>query len=159
MPSLLSDSEKKWSLYPSLHSKVSRLLQEHLLCYSFYKADDPNSCVQAYDTAITGFFKCHNEECESSGWTSKSVSITIRQYPGRKYNARVYHQHCENCKSISRPFLNKTYAERVAYRIKRWEGIEMDLPPYSGRSKGPHQSSLCEGCKDGHCKELEIGRD
>ena len=32
--------------------------------------------------------------------------------------------------------------------------IEMHRPNHSGQSKGPHQSALCEGCKNGHCTQL-----
>lgn len=27
---------------------------------------------------------------------------------------------------------------RVVYRLQRWEGIQMEVPNYSGKSNGPH---------------------
>jgi hypothetical protein len=55
--------------------------------------------------------------------------------------------------SVNRDWMTQN-AERVAYRLKKRRGIEMDRPIYSGQSKGPHQNNLCEGCKDGHCSQL-----
>jgi hypothetical protein len=101
-----------------------------------------------------GQFTCHNPACTSRGWQSKQIAITIRMYPGEQYNARVYHQRCEACGTVSEPQLDDSYAERVAYRIKIWCGVQMEAPPYSGESKGPHKSDLCEGCKHGHCSKI-----
>ena len=98
---------------------------------------------------------CHNHSCESDGWSSKNIAITIRMYDGKKYNARVYQQRCMNCNSLSRPYLDGSYAERVAYRLKKWNGIKVEAPDFSGERKKPHHRDLCEGCKDGHCKQLE----
>lgn len=42
---------------------------------------------------------------------------------------------------------------RVVYRLQRWEGIQMEVPNYSGKSNGPHNRWLCEGCKAGHCED------
>ena len=46
----------------------------------------------------------------------------------------------------------------MAYRIKKWNGIEMEVPDFSGKKGAPHESDLCEGCKAGHCSELKCGR-
>lgn len=43
--------------------------------------------------------------------------------------------------------------ERVAYRIKKWKGVNVARPYYSRDAKGEHESDLCEGCKAGHCNE------
>ncbi|KND89202.1 hypothetical protein TOPH_06227 [Tolypocladium ophioglossoides CBS 100239] len=99
-----------------------------------------------------GQFTCRNDNCGTGGWSSRMVAITIRQYPGRNYNARVYHQRCQGCSPLSRPFLDGSYAERIAYRLKKWSGIEVETPFYSDESKGPHQSSLC---KAGHCSQIK----
>ena len=116
--------------------------------------DDDDGCIQDYDTNIMGRFACHNQACSSRGWASKRVAITIRMYPGEQYNARVYYQHCKACDMVSKPRLDDSYAERVAYRLKKWRGVKMEVPEYSGRSKSPHKSELCEGCKHGHCSEM-----
>lgn len=154
MPRRRQKSDKRWSIYPSLHDNVSLLLEEDDIHFDFHEVDDAEGCIKEYDTNIMGRFICRNHACDSSGWSSKKIAITIRMYPGAKYNARVYHQRCKNCNSLSEPRLNESYAERVAYRLKKWRGIQMDLPSYdSKKSKGPHNSRLCEGCKAGHCKE------
>ena len=83
-----------------------------------------------------GRFICRSRACGSSGWGSKKIAITIRMYPGAKYNVWVYKQHCKGCNGLSKPGLDDSYAERVAYRLKKWCGIEMDRPNYSGQSNG-----------------------
>lgn len=145
-------SDKKWSLYPALHADVSRLLQEEDLLFKFHSNDLDESYIHEYDTFVMGQFACRNRGCGAKGWASKKVAITVRMYQGQRYNARVYHQRCKRCKSLSRPKLDNSYAERVSYRIMKWSGIQLDAPFYS-RKQGekPHQSDLCEGCKAGHC--------
>lgn len=153
MPSKGRKPAKPWSLYPSLHEEVSRLLGNDDLAFSFHGADDSRSNTHEYDTHIMGRFICHNSACVSSGWMSKKIPITIRMYSGAQYNARVYHQRCQNCNRLSRPILNDSYADRVAYRIKKWRGIQLDRPFFVRRIGKPHNRYLCEGCKDGHCRE------
>ncbi|UNI19509.1 hypothetical protein JDV02_005691 [Purpureocillium takamizusanense] len=145
---------KPWALYPSLHEQVTRLLEEDDLFFDFNHADDDVSCIRDYDTTIMGHFACRNASCKSDGWSSKKIAITIRMYPGARYNARVYFQRCKSCKKLSRPSLDDSYADRVAYRLKKWCGVHVAQPYRSGQSKGPHQSELCEGCKAGHCSEM-----
>jgi hypothetical protein len=146
-------SNKLWSLHPVRHNEVSRLLADEGLQYNFHSQDDENTCLQEYDTNITGRFICRNNRCGSQGWGSKKIAITIRQYRGNCYNARVYHQRCQACRGLGKPILDGTYAERVAYRIKKWAGIEMEPPPYGGESEKPHNTRLCEGCRAGHCTQ------
>ena len=159
MPSRKSkSSDRRWSMYPALHDDVSRLLEEDDLHFDFHRNDDNKNRIEDYDTNIMGRFTCRSRACSSNGWTSKKIAITIRMYPGEEYNARVYNQRCQECNSLGEPHLDvDSYAERVAYRIKKWCGIEMDRPNYSGQSKGPHQKALCEGCKNGHCSQLRSG--
>ena len=144
MPSRKSKSDQRWSMYPALHGDVSRLLEEDDLHFVFHENDDPQSCIKDYDTNIMGRFICRKRACGISGWSSKRIAITIRMYAGARYNARVYNQRCRGCNSLGKPRLDDSYAERVAYRLKKWRGIEMDKPSHSGHSKSPHQSSLSE---------------
>lgn len=153
MPRKKSKGRKPWSMYPRLHNRVLRLLEDEDLFFDFHGVDDSRNCVEQYDTNIMGRFQCGNQACHSDGWSSRKIAITIRMYSDDRYNARVYHQRCESCNWISRPFLDDSYAERVAYRLKKWSGIEVEAPPFFGQSNGPHQSSLCEGCRAGHCSE------
>ncbi|EEQ31357.1 conserved hypothetical protein [Microsporum canis CBS 113480] len=143
---------KEWSLHPSLHDDVSRLLEADGLYFEFHNVDDDISCTKEHDTNITGLFLCPNRTCSAGGWSSKHIAVTIRMYTGTRYNAKVYHQRCETCETLGRPLLNESYAERVVYRLKKWSGIQMEPPPFSGKSNRPHNRKLCEGCKAGHCK-------
>ncbi|KAH8691070.1 zinc-binding domain-containing protein [Phaeosphaeriaceae sp. PMI808] len=155
MPSKKPKSAPKWSIYPALHDDVLVLLAEEGLDFDFHEDDDDEGCIKEYDTTIMGRFICRNRACRTGGWSSRQIAITIRMYPGAQYNARVYNQHCRECDGIGKPRLTDSYAERVAYRLKKWSGIEMAQPNFSGKSKGPHESELCEGCKNGHCSQLE----
>jgi hypothetical protein len=146
---------KSWSMYPALHESVRRLLEEDDLSFTFFAIDKDKGSIEEYDTNIMGYFKCLNKVCSNKGWGSKRIAITIRMYPEQRYNARVYHQRCKSCGSPSKPFLDDSYAQRIAYRLKKWSGIEMDRPSFTvSASKRPHESALCEGCKHGHCKEI-----
>ncbi|KAM0431387.1 hypothetical protein ACHAPT_005364 [Fusarium lateritium] len=143
---------KSWSMYPALHGQLSDELQADGLQFSFYNNDNDSNCTESYDTNIMGRFTCHNRNCTSQGWSSKKIAITIRMYTGNRYNARVYHQRCRQCKSLSRPYLDvETYVDRVAYRLKKWCGVEVERPYYGGQGDKPHEAHLCEGCKNGHC--------
>lgn len=153
MPAKQARSPKTWSMYPEYHDRVASLLEDDSLAFDFHRNDDPHASVKEYDTTIMGRFRCENPSCRSNGWSSKKIAITIRLYLRRKYNARVYHQRCKSCDWISRPVLDESYAERVVYRLKKWQGIRVEAPPRSGGSGRPHQGSLCEGCKNGRCSE------
>ena len=154
MPTERMKADSRWSMHQVLHPKVSALLEENDLYFDFNSADSARDCIETYDTNIMGRFECLNHACNSTGWPSKMIAITIRMYPAARYNARVYHQRCRRCNRLGRPRLDDSYAERVSYRLKKWCGIELDRPMFSGQSKGPHQKELCEGCKDGHCSQL-----
>ncbi|KAF2012080.1 hypothetical protein BU24DRAFT_425918 [Aaosphaeria arxii CBS 175.79] len=147
-------SVKISSMYPSLHNDVSELLREDNLFFSFYEEDDSSNDIDDYDTNIMGKFTCRNTACLAI-WTSKQIAITIRRYSNQRYNARVYYQSCKRCRMTSEPQPDHSYAERVAYRLKKWSGVQVERPPFSGRSDGPHRSDLCEGCKQGHCSRME----
>ncbi|EFQ36638.1 hypothetical protein CGRA01v4_12197 [Colletotrichum graminicola] len=147
-------SIKGWSLYSALHNDVLQLLQEDNLTFKFHNDDNDDNSRRDYDTNIMGQFACRNHACHANGWASKRIPVTIRMYDGQRYNARVYHQRCRQCNSLSRPTLDSSYAERVAYRLKVWCGIPMQPPNFVRKpAKKPHASELCEGCKAGHCRE------
>lgn len=139
-------------MFPALHDSVTRLLEEDNLYFNFFAIDNDKGSIEEYDTNIMGRFKCLNEACPKAGWGSKVIAITIRMYPRQRYNARVYHQRCKGCGNLSDPFPDHSYAERIAYRLKKWSVIEMDRPTYTaGGSDRPHERGLCEGCRHGHC--------
>lgn len=141
------------SMFPNLHNDVVGLLESSNLVFSFHNIDQPD-CIQSYDTNIMGRFSCRNDNCLTKGWSSKIIAITIRQYTGNRYNVKVYHQRCKACNWLAKPNLDNSYAERVAYRLKRWSGVTVETPPFKARNvdRPPHIKILCEGCRAGHCK-------
>ena len=153
MPRKAGYQAKKWSMQPALHDSVATLLDADGLSFDFHCNDEDLGVVREYDSNIMGRFICNNRNCTTGGWSSKMIAITIRMYPNNEYNARVYHQRCRSCTRVGRPRLDGSYAERVAYRLKKWSGVKVETPLYSGESKGPHESKLCEGCKNGHCSQ------
>ncbi len=154
MSSRKPKSDRRWSMYSTLHDNVSRLLEEDDLHFDFHENDDIESCTKEYDINIMNRFRCHNRACDSSEWSSKRIAIIIRMYSEAQYNARVYHQRCLRCNSLSKPRLDDSYAERVTYRIKKWCEMKMNRPFYSDQSEDSHQSNLCEKCKNDHCSQL-----
>ena len=147
---------KPWSMFPSLHEDVSRLLEAEGFHYTFHSNVTETNAIQSFDTNIMGKFKCRNQSCRNRVWTSMKIAITIRHYSGERYNARVYHQRCKECQIPSKPNVDGSYAERIAYRLLKWRGVKQ-LPPVNlGRSKAPHQESLCEGCRAGHCGQGRV---
>lgn len=143
----------KSSMYKHLHEDVTSLLEDTGLNFTFHDRDDSRASIKDHDTNIMGHFVCKNPACRSTGWSSKKIAVTIRLYRGNKYNARVYHQRCKSCNWLSQPQLDDSYAERVVYRLKRWNGIEVERYQRFDKSKGPHDNKRCEGCKAGHCSE------
>lgn len=141
------------SMYQTLHDEVSDLLADADLHFEFFENDDETRCIRVRDTNIMGHFVCHNPACRSNGWPSNMIATRIRLYPEQKYNAKVYHQRCKVCSWLSRPKLDQSYAERVVYWIKRWNGVPVERPPVSRNSRGPHNRQLCEGCIAGHCSQ------
>jgi hypothetical protein len=144
---------RKHYMYPQFHDAVVGMLGVDDM--RFMSQDTDTGTIESYDTNIMGCFDCTKPTCSTKRWSSKKVAITIRMYPGMKYNARVYNQRCKQCKALGVQELDEEcYAERVTYRLKKWLGYRVIRPTYiQGNTKGPHQSALCEGCKAGHCKE------
>lgn len=143
---------RSWNMFPRLHDHVAALIEPHGLHFTFHANDTDAQCTEIYDTNITGDFTCTNKKCFSSGWGSKVVPITIRMYAGNKYNARVYNQRCKACNWSYKPQLNNSYAERIAYRLRKWNGVPVETVPYGGKKDDrPHMSEYCMGCAAGRC--------
>lgn len=143
---------KSASMFPGLHHKVAFLLADDGLDFTYHNEDNEASAIQEYDTCIMGRFDCCRPGCEDSAWTSKKIAITIRMYSHMRYNAKVWHQRCRACKGVCSPSVDESsYADRIAYRLKKWSGVDVERPEYGGNNGRPHQSTLCEGCRAGHC--------
>ncbi|CAH0056206.1 unnamed protein product [Clonostachys solani] len=156
MPQKKKKTYPSWSMFPEHHASVSDELAKSGLDFQFNEDDDEDSCSQDYDTNIMGRFRCRRGNCKTQGWSSKRIAITIRRYQLTSYNVRVYHQRCKSCNGLSRPDLDvQSYVDRITYRLKKWNGMEVETPVYSRESKGPHEEDLCEGCKNGHCTQSD----
>nr|POE90097.1 zinc finger protein 37 [Quercus suber] len=147
---------QSFDIRPALHDEVLQSLRTYGLTFDFFTADDPHGALEEYDTSIMGTFICAERSCPTNRWTSWQIAVTIRQYPGRRYNARVYSQRCRACGALSRPELDESYAARVSYRLARWSGVAVEAPPYSDGSRRPHRSNLCEGCRYGRCQQSRL---
>jgi hypothetical protein len=149
MPAKQNKSRNPWSLHPSRHRDVLRLLQDSSLSFDFYDIDDPFKCTREYDAKVMGRFHCWNTRYASKGWSSKIIPVTIRLYPDSRYNVRVYNQRCQGRGKTSGPRLDGSYAEKVVYRLEKWSGIDVKPLFFSGEYNGPHLTALCEGCRNG----------
>lgn len=142
----------EFDMFPSLHDAVHNEVHSDI-GRTWFKQSDYEDFDNEYATNITGRFKCANKACSTRGWSSRTVAIVIRGYPRSAYNAEVFNQRCKSCNELGDMTINEeTYVERVAYRLKKWAGVEMELPDYNGKDGPPHEQSLCEGCKRGYCQ-------
>ncbi|KAI6754899.1 hypothetical protein HG530_012651 [Fusarium avenaceum] len=158
-PSVMADlaansPPPKSSMYPELHNYVAEILDEDDLEYSFREHDKKVDIKRRYDTKTIGEFVCGNKSCQNHRWRSNSIAITIQEYEDKSYNVIVYHQLCSKCKRSTRATLDRLcYSDRVAYRLKKWNGIHAKQLVREVESKGSHKEELCEGCIKGHCSK------
>jgi hypothetical protein len=139
------------SMHPEQHPSVVALLEEDELEFEFHHIEDVNSRIKEIVTNIMGEFECTNARCSKLRWPSRTIAVSIRLFPGKRYNATVYNQRCVRCKTLGAARLDESYAERVAYWLKKWSGVYVEPPPRRSSNQGPHQEELCEGCKVGQC--------
>ncbi|KAF5702315.1 hypothetical protein FMUND_13520 [Fusarium mundagurra] len=147
-----NEEEPRSSMYPELHEHVAKNLEEDGLQYTFRQNDQKVGIKRVYDTKVIGGFTYRKRKCGLHYWFSNSIAIRIREYEGHQYNVRVYHQRCSQCEQPTRAKLKKfAYADRVAYHLKRWNGIDAEPPKIDVDRKSNHRQELCEGCKKGRC--------
>ncbi|KAG5760577.1 hypothetical protein H9Q72_011318 [Fusarium xylarioides] len=149
---VVNEKEPRSSMYPELHSLIAENLEEDGLEYTFRQNDQKVGIKRAYDTKVIGEFTCPKRKCRIHRWFSNSIAIRIREYEGHQYNVQVYHQRCSHCEQPTRAKLKElAYADRVAYYLKKWNGINAVPPTIEVDHKSNHMKELCEGCKKGHC--------
>ncbi len=142
---------QSFSLYPELHTDVCDHFDDDNIEFLFKTEDDDSNWVECWKTNVVGEFKCNNPKCHKTGWSSGIIATLIRLYPENFYNARVYHQRCRACYSLSRPELDWSYAERVSRRLKIWSGVDVDPINALTKFTPPHDEDNCEGCAHGAC--------
>lgn len=134
-------------MFPSLHEAVVNAVARSMISPSFYDGENDADANNEYQTHVMGKFRCKNKAYSTRGWGSKKVAILIRGYAGNGYNAEVFNQRCKTCDTLGTLTLDqKSYVERVAYRIQKWAGVRMEQPYYASKKGLPHKSELCEGC-------------
>ncbi|KAH8838735.1 hypothetical protein MCOR27_010138 [Pyricularia oryzae] len=140
--------------FPSLHPQVVEAVGD--TC-PIWTSKQHGRDVMEYCTHVSGHFRCGNQRCRHV-WSSGLVAIRIRAFNRERYNATVFSQRCKACNRLGFLSLDEdSYVERVAYRLKKWAGVSVEVPRHEMKSTPPHMSSLCEGCRQGCCKEG--GRD
>ncbi|KAH3996958.1 hypothetical protein HBH98_000890 [Parastagonospora nodorum] len=138
--------------FPELHQRIAEAVAPAITSTWFNKGLKARA-DKDYDTNVTGKFTCDNNGCRKNGWSSGVVATRIRGYPGSGYKAIVYNQRCKSCDQLgSLKMDEESYVERIAYRLKKWAGVPVEPPPFSGQSRGPHDEERCEGCRAGNCR-------
>jgi len=152
------DSEEEtrtFFTFPNLHKRVKEAVFPGMRSKWFYEDDDcDNDVYKQHSTFVMGNFVCRNHACKKKGWSSGKVSLLIRGYARNGYSATVFNQRCKACNHLGTFELDvQSYVERIAYRLKRWAGVMVEQPFYSGKGGPPHERKFCEGCKQGFCEE------
>lgn len=144
-------------MFPSLHQDVANAVSDKITSTWFNKRHSDRDANNEYSTHVMGKFKCNNNACSTDGWSSKKVAILIKGYPRNGYNAVVFNQRCKACNCLGTLDLDeKSYVDRVAYRLKKWAGVSMEEPYYASKEGPPHARDLCEGCKRGVCQQKNV---
>ena len=150
-------------MFPCLHDAVRAAVSEDIPRLWFNASPDPDEdddLEDTHNTSIMGEFQCGNKKCPRGRWHSKKIAIWIRGYPSSGfdvgYNAVVFNQRCRSCNEIAKMSLEKdTYVDRVAFRLRKWAGVEVSRPVFVRNPKIRHDSKHCEGCRPGHCELAE----
>jgi len=150
-------------MFPQLHEAVRSIVGEAIPALWFNQEDTEDDLHKEYDTSVMGKFVCTNSKCHKSGWSNLMVAVWIRLYCGHRrdgYNAVVFNQRCISCDCLGTLTLHeKSYVERVSYRLRKWAGAPVKPPLYAGGSQAPHVEERCEGCKQGHCSQSQRHED
>jgi hypothetical protein len=145
-------------MYPSLHQDVTKAVFEDIGTTRFHDNDSGEGSSKEYSTFVIGVFVCENNACSGAAWSSGKITLLIRKYPDNGYNAVVFGQRCKSCQRLGRLKLDEqSYIDRVSYRLKKWAGVQMELPPFTLKRTPPHMEELCEGCKGGFCPQVTRG--
>jgi hypothetical protein len=145
---------REFFTFPELHPSVADAVIPEISSTWFNEDDNDNNFNYERLTHVMGRFLCKNNSCKKQFWDSRKVSIEIRGYNNNRYSAIVYNQRCKSCNRLGTFELNeRSYTERVAYRLKKWAGVEIEAPPFNGNDGLPHEWAYCEGCKRGRCRE------
>lgn len=147
---------REFFTYPELHQSVAEAIAPQTSLSWFYEDNHNSRHNREHSTKVMGKFVCNNTACKKQSWGSKIVAVWIKEHARRGYSAVVYNQRCRSCDFLGDLTMDKEcYIERVAYRLKKWAGVEMERPPFEPKKGPPHETELCEGCKRGVCPQVK----
>jgi hypothetical protein len=153
VPQLLQET-RKFFTFPALHPNVADAVSPEIPSTWFNSDVDDDTFDDDYNTYVMGKFTCTNKKCKKRFWGSKKVYIEIRGYANNGYGAVVYNQRCKDCDELGTFELDiPSYVERVAYRLKKWAGVDVEAPSFGGIQGPSHEQDFCEGCKLGKCQQ------
>lgn len=139
--------------FPELHYSVAEAVAP-LIISTWFNNDIDAHFNNKHITCVMGRFTCGNNACRKKRWTSKVVATWIQGYTRHGYNAIVFNQRCESCNCLGSFKLDeRSYIDRIAYRLKKWAGVIVEPPPFFPKITPPHEKDLCEGCKVGKCPQ------
>lgn len=147
----LQEETRTFFTFPQLHTSVAEAVAPFIVS-TWFNNDLDAHFNNTYIACVMGKFTCDNNACMKKRWSSKVVATWIQGYTRNGYNAIVFNQRCEYCNCLGSFRLDeKSYIDRIAYRLKKWAGVIMEPPPFSPKETPPHEKDLCEGCKVGKC--------
>lgn len=124
-----SDSKKGTRascMFASFHQNIMDAVSHSIASIWFCESDSDRGAINIYTTHVMGKFRCTINTCRTNGWGSKMVAILIRGFAENGYNAVVFNQRCKACNKLGNLTLDeKSYVDRVAYRVQKWAGILM----------------------------------
>jgi hypothetical protein len=124
---------REFFTFPELHPTVTDAVFPEISSTWFNDVDDDDNVGHECFTHIMGRFICNNNDCKKRGWDSRKVPIEIKGYDDNGYIAIVYNQRCTSCNRLGTFELDeRSYIERVSYRLKKWAGVKMERPPFNG---------------------------
>jgi hypothetical protein len=139
--------------FSELHYNIAEAVAPAIIS-TWFRNDIDAQFNNKHTTCVMEKFACDNNACRKKRWSSKVVATWIQGYTRNGYNAIVFNQCCESCNCLGSFKLDeKSYIDRIAYRLKKWAGVIVEPPPFLPKSILPHEKDLCEGCKVGKCPQ------
>jgi hypothetical protein len=147
------EETRTFFIFPELHYSIAEAVAPSKIS-TWFNNDIDAHFNNWYKTCVMGRFTCDNNACRKKRWSSKVVATWIQGYTRNGYNAIVFNQRCESCNCLGSFKLDeKSYIDRIAYRLKKWAGVIVEQPPFLLKKTPPHEKDLCEGCKVGKCPQ------
>lgn len=136
---------------PDLHHLVATAVGSYIPSIR-WNAREPIYGHCHKETYVSGRFVCLQPDCGHS-WRSNMICLTIWALPQVDYYTIIEGQRCERCQKVGSLMMDEdVYAERVAYYLKKWAGVEVGPEPFAVGVPRSHRKDLCVGCRNGHCR-------